>query len=102
MKSAIAVAAVIFALLLSACASNDLTSDQAKGLLNDYFAKNQVTQSLLTGMDNIGTASEVEYFATPGGKYQKALEADGLITIASKGKVFNPADHKQFFNALDI
>jgi hypothetical protein len=61
-----------------------------------------VTQQLLTGMDNIGTATEAEYFATPGGKYQKALEGDGIVTIASKGKVVNPADRKQFFNALDI
>jgi hypothetical protein len=102
MNSASATGAVVFAILLSACASNDLSSDQAKSLLNEYFGTNPVTQQLLTGMDNIGTASEAEYFATPGGKYQKALEADGLITIASKGKVVNPADRKQFFNALDI
>jgi len=95
-------AAVAFAVVLSGCASNDLTNDQAKSLLNDYFGKNPVTQQLLTGMDNIGVGSEAEYFATPGGKYQKALEADGLVTIASKGKVFNPANHKEFFNALDV
>src|SRR5437764_1069084 len=82
-------APVLFAILLSSCASNDLTSDQAKRLLNDYFANKPVTQQLLTGMDNIGIASEAEYFASTMGKYQKALEADGLITIASKGKIVN-------------
>lgn len=102
MNTASVYAVIVLAAALSACASKDLTGDQAKSLINDYFAKHQTTQPLLTGMDNIGTAPEAEYFATPGGKYQKALEADGLITIASKGKVFNPADHKQFFNALDI
>jgi hypothetical protein len=97
-----AVAVVVFAAVLSACATKDLADDQARSLLNDYFAKNPTTQPLLTGMDNIGTAAEAEYFATPGGKYQKALETDGLITIASKGKVFNPDNRKEFFNALDI
>jgi len=93
---------IVLAAALSACGSKDLPADQAKSLINDYFAKHPNTQPLLTGMDNIGTASEAEYFATPGGKYQKALEADGMITITSKGKVFNPANHKEFFNALDI
>src|SRR5580700_8535885 len=95
-------AVIAFAAVLCGCASKDLTDDQAKSLLNDYFGKNPVTQQLLTGMDNIGPGSEAEYFATPSGKYQKALEADGLVTIASKGKVFNSADHKEFFNALEV
>jgi hypothetical protein len=102
MNSASAVTAIVVVAVLSGCASKDLTNDQAKGLLNDYFGKNPTTQPLLTGMDNVGTVPEAEYFATPGGKYQKALEADGLVTIASKRKIVNPADHKQFFNALDI
>ena len=102
MNSRSALTAFVFAALLSACASDDLTKDQAKAMLNDSFQKNPTTQPLLTGMDNIGTASEAEYFKTPGGKYQKALEADGLITIAAKGKIVNPANHSQWFNALDI
>lgn len=96
-------ALVLAALLTTACgASKDLTKEQAKALLNEYFDKNPTTNQLLTGMDNIGTDSEATYFATPGGKYQKALEADGLITITSKGKIFKPDDHSQWFNALDI
>jgi hypothetical protein len=106
MNSASAIAAMAFAVAITVaitgCTSNDLTNDQAKTLLNDYFAQNPVTQPLLTGMDNIGTVAEADYFATPGGKYQKALEADGLVTIASKGKIVNPADRKEFFNALDV
>lgn len=103
MKPAFTLPVVVFAAILSAaCANTDLTKDQAKGLINDYFAKNPVTQPLLTGMDNIGTATEAEYFKTPGGKYQKALEADGLVTITSKGKVFRPGSRTEYFNALDI
>ncbi len=102
MNSASLFAVVACALALSACASKDLPADQAKSLINGYFDKHPTTQQLLTGMDNIGTDSEAEYFNKPGGKYQKALEADGLITIASKGKIFNPANHKEFFNALDL
>ena len=88
--------------LLAGCGAHDLTNDQAKALLNDYYEKKAVTQPLLTGMDNIGKMSDAEYFATPGGKYQKLLEADGLIIITSKGKIVNPANRKEWFNALDI
>jgi len=102
MNSRSLLTAAVFAAFLSACASKDLTKEQATAMLNDNFQKNPTTQQLLTGMDNIGTASEADYFKTPGGKYQKALEADGLITITSKGKIYNPADHSQWFNALDV
>lgn len=102
MNSASALTVIVFAAALSGCASKDLTADQAKSLINSYFDQHQTTQQLLTGMDNIGTDTEAAYFAKPGGKYQKALEADGLITIASKGKVYNPANHAEYFNALDI
>lgn len=102
MKSGYALAAVIFAALLSACASKDLTKEQAKALLTDYFGKNPTTHPLATGMASMGTDSEADYFNTPGGKYQKALEADGLIAIVPKGKIYNPADRKVFINALDI
>jgi hypothetical protein len=102
MNSASALTVIVFAAALCGCSSNDLTSDQAKSLINGYFDQHPTTQQLLTGMDNIGTDTEAQYFAKPGGKYQKALEADGLITITSKGKIYNPANHKEFFNALDI
>ncbi len=102
MNSRTTLTLIAFASLLTACGSKDLTKEQAKSMLNEYFDKNPTTQPLLTGMDNIGTTSEADYFKTPGGKYQKALEADGLITLTSKGKIFNPADKKQWFNAIDI
>jgi hypothetical protein len=102
MNSASALTVIVFAAALSGCASKDLPADQAKSLINGYFDQHPTTQQLLTGMDNIGTDTEAQYFAKPGGKYQKALEADGLITIASKGKIYNPANHKEYFNALDI
>ncbi len=102
MKSAQFVTAIVFAAMLSACGSKDLTKEEAKGLLNDFFTKNPTTQKLLTGMDNIGTDTEAVYFASPGGKYQKALEAAGLITIKSKGKIFRPGSKTEYFNALDI
>jgi hypothetical protein len=102
MKSASVFTVIVFAAALSACGSKDLAGDQAKSLINDFFTAHPTTQQLLTGMDNIGTDTEAEYFAKPGGKYQKALEADGLITITSKGKIYNPANHKEYFNALDI
>ena len=102
MNSASALAVIVFAAALSGCASKDLPSDQAKSLINGFFDQLPTTQQLLTGMDNIGTDTEAAYFAKPGGKYQKAIEADGLINIASKGKIFNPANHAEYFNALDI
>ena len=71
--------ALVFAAILTGCGSKDLAKEQAKSLLNDYFDKNTTNQPLLTGMASLGQSSEAEYFATPGGKYQKALEADGLI-----------------------
>lgn len=102
MNSGYTLTLVAFAALLTACGGKDLPKEQAKALLTETFDKTPATQPLLTGMDNIGTASEADYFNTPGGKYQKALEADGLVRITSKGKIYNPADRKQFFNALDI
>ena len=102
MKFGYTLTAIVFAAMLSACGSKDLTKEQAKGLLNDFFVKNPTTQKLLTGMDNIGTDTEAVYFASPGGKYQKALEAAGLITIASKGKIFRPGSKTEYFNALDL
>ena len=102
MNSASLLTVLVFAAALSGCANKDLPADQAKSLINDFFDKHPTTQQLLTGMDNIGTETEAVYFAKPGGKYQKALEADGLITVTSKGKIYNPADHKQFINALNI
>jgi len=101
MNSRYALIAMAFA-VLSGCGSPDLTKDQAKGLLNGYFDKNPTTHPLATGMASMGTDPEKVYFDSPGGKYQKALEADGLITIASKGKIYNPGDHSQFIYALDI
>jgi hypothetical protein len=97
-----ALAAVVVGVVLSGCGAPDLTKDQAKTLINAFFEKNPTTHPLATGMVSMGQASEKEYFDTPGGKYQKALEADGLITIVSKGKVYNPADHSQYIVALDI
>jgi len=102
MNSGYALTAVLCASLLTACGGKDLTTDEAKTMISDALSKTPTTEPLLTGMDNIGTATEAEYFKSPGGKYQKALEADGLITITSKGKVFNPANKAQYFNALDI
>src|SRR4051794_27208877 len=96
MNSGYTLTAVAFAAVLTACGGKDLPKEQAKALLTESFDKTPTTQPLLTGMDNIGTSSEADYFKTPGGKYQKALEADGLITITSKGKIYNPADHKQY------
>src|SRR5580693_449354 len=102
MNSGYTLTALVFAAALSACGPKDLTKEQAKALLNDFFDKHPVTHPLATRMASMGMTPDKEYFDTPGGKYQKALEADGLITIVSKGKVFNPADHKQYINALDI
>ena len=94
--------ALAFAALLSSCGSDDLTKDQAKAGLNAYFEQKPVTHLLATGMVSMGMSSDKEYFDTPGGKYQKALEAQGLITITPKGKIYNPDDHKQYINALDV
>jgi hypothetical protein len=102
MNSGYALTAVFCATLLTACGGRDLTTDQAKAMISEALAKTPTTEPLLTGMDNIGTATEAEYFSSPGGKYQKALEADGLITIQSKGKIYNPANKAEYFNALDI
>jgi len=102
MNSGYTLTVIALAAALSACGSRDLTKDQAKGLINDFFEKHPTTHPLATGMASMGMAPEAEWFATPGGKYQKALEADGLITIVSKGKIYNPSDHKQYINALDI
>jgi hypothetical protein len=102
MNSASALTVIVFAAALTGCGSKDLPADQAKSLINAFFEQHPTTQQLLTGMDNIGTDTEAVYFAKPGGKYQKALEADGLITIASKGKIYNPNNHAEYFNALDL
>lgn len=102
MNSGYALTAVLCASLLTACGGKDITTDQAKAMISEALAKTPTTEPLLTGMDNIGTNAEAEYFKSPGGKYQKALEADGLLTIKSKGKIFNPANKAEWFNALDI
>jgi hypothetical protein len=102
MKFAQSLTLVVCAALLSSCGGKDLSQEQAKSLLNAFFDTKPTTKQLLTGMDNIGIAPEKDYFATAGGKYQKFLEADGLITITSKGKIFRPGSHTEFFNALDI
>ena len=101
MNSRYALIVVAFA-ALTGCGSPDMTKEQAKSLLNDYFDKNPTTHPFATGMASEGTDPDKEWFAGPSGKYQKALEADGLITIVSKGKIFNPGDHSQFIYALDI
>jgi len=102
MNSGFALTAVLCASLLTACGGKDLTTDEAKTMISEALSKTPITEPLLTGMDNIGAGAEAEYFKSPGGKYQKALETDGLITIKSKGKIFNPANKAEFFNALDI
>lgn len=102
MKIGYALTAIAAAALLTACGGKDLSKDEAKTLIAASLEKTPTTEPLLTGMDNIGTNSEAEYFQSPGGKYQKALEADGLITIKSKGKIYNPANKSQWFNSLDI
>lgn len=99
-RYALTVTALAFA--MSSCGSKDLAQDQAKTLLNEYLDKNPMSQPLLTGMAQLGTDSEAVYFASAGGRYQKGLEADGLITIASKGKIVKPDDKSRWFNALDI
>jgi hypothetical protein len=96
-------ATLFAAAFLAGCGgAPDLTKDQAKALINDYFKQNPVTQPLLTGMQSIGQEPEAPYFTKGGGKYQKALENDGLVKITSKGKIVKPDDHSQWFYALDI
>ena len=102
MNSRYALTSVILAAFLSACGSADLSKDQAKTLINAAFEKTPVTHPLATGMTSEGQVTDADYFKTPGGKFQKALEADGLITITPKGKISNPADKKQWTNALDV
>jgi len=104
MNAKYALPATLFAaaFLVSCGGAPDLTKDQAKALINAYFKTTPVTQPLLTGMQNIGQETEAAYFAKGGGKYQKALEKDGLITITSKGKIVKPDDHSQWFYGLDI
>ncbi len=104
MNAKYALPATLFAAaFLAGCGgAPDLTKDQAKALINDYFKQNPVTQPLLTGMDNIGQETEAAYFTKGGGKYQKALENDGLITVTSKGKIVKPDDRSQWFFGLDI
>jgi hypothetical protein len=96
---------VAFSALLSACgsgANNDMTARQATAVLNEYFAGNPETSKVLTGMNNIGTQPLSAHWETQDGKYQKAMEASGLVTITSKGKIYNPANHNQWMFALDV
>lgn len=102
MKIGYAPAAIVCAFLLTSCGGKDLSKEQARSLIAENLEKKPTTEPLLTGMDNIGANSEADYFASPGGKYQKALEADGMITIKSKGKIYNPANKAEWFNSLDI
>ena len=97
---------VAFSALLSACGSNsnnDMTARQATAVLNEYFAKNPETSKVLTGMNNIGTQPVSDHWNTPDGKYQKAMEGAGLLTITPpKDRIYNPANHNQWMYALDI
>lgn len=93
-----------FSALLVACGpGNDMTPRQATAVLNASFVRNPETGKVLTGMNNIGNQSLADHWATPDGKYQQAMEASGLITIAlPKGKIYNPANHNQWMYALDV
>jgi hypothetical protein len=94
-----------FLLLTSACGpdtAKDMTARQATAVLNQYLATMPETSKVLTGMNNIGAQPVSDHWETPDGKYQKALEAAGLVTITSKGKIFNPANHNQWMYALDV
>jgi hypothetical protein len=54
-------------------------------------------------MNNIGTQPVSDHWDTPDGKYQKAMEAAGLVTITPpKDKIYNPANHNQWMYALDV
>lgn len=95
--------AVAAAALLAGCGSdNDMTPRQATVAINAYFAENPETTKVLTGMNNIGAQPVAEHWETPDGKYQKAMEAAGLITVENKGKIVNPKNHNQFMYALDV
>jgi hypothetical protein len=97
------VSAAAFFALLSGCGSNnDMTPRQATAVLNEYLARSPETSKVLTGMNNIGGQSISDHWETPDGKYQKAMEAAGLVTITPKGKIYNPANHNQWMNALDV
>jgi hypothetical protein len=94
------------AIPLCTCGSNDskndMTARQATAVLNEFFSTIPETSKVLTGMNNIGTQPVSDHWETPDGKYQKAMEAAGLITIAQKGKIYNPANHNQWMYALDV
>ena len=80
-----------------------MTPRQATAVLNEYFSRNPETSKVLTGMNGIGTQSISDHWATPDGKYQKAMEAAGLVTVTPpKGKIYNPANHNQWMYALDV
>ncbi len=103
MRIASVVALCSLALGLCSCGSRDMTKEEVKSLLNASFDKSPETHKLLTGMASLGQQPEADYFkSTPDGKYQKALEGAGLITITSKGKLTNPSNPKQFINTLDV
>src|ERR1700679_4109616 len=91
---------VALSAILSACGSNgsnnDMTARQATAALNEFFARNPETSKVLTGMNNIGMQPVSDHWDTPDGKYQKAMEAAGLIAITPKGKIYNPANHNQW------
>ena len=95
---------VAFSALLSACGrDNDMTARQATAVLNEYFARNPETSKILTGMNNIGTQTVADHWDTPDGKYQKAMEVAGLVTITPpKGKIYNPSNRNQWMYALDV
>ena len=94
---------VVFAALLCACSSNDMTTAQSRAVLNDFFAGHPETNKVLTGMNNIGTEPVSVHWGTPDGKYQKAMEAAGLVTITPpKGKIYNPEKRSQWMYALDV
>lgn len=98
-----AIALIALAIGLTACGPKDMSADEAKKVLQDYFDAHPYTNKFLTGFASMGQGPEDAYFTKfPTGMYQKALEKAGLITIASKGKIFNPKDHSQFLLALDI
>ncbi len=93
-----------FSALLCACSSNaDMSARQATVVLNESFAKTPDTRKVLTGMNNIGRQALSDLWNTPDGKYQKAMEAAGLLTIVPpKGKIYNPANPRQWMYALDV
>ncbi len=98
--------AVVVAVLLCACgpnnSNNDMTARQATAVLNEFFSRTPETGKVLTGMNNLGAQTISDHWDTPDGKYQKAMEAAGLITITPKGRIYNPANHNQSMFALDV